>query len=79
MRRLGLMFWLLRVALPAILAHWAGRIGHALRLGAGSPDDRQQHEDSVAALLAALRWSTIISTLLLLLIIVEVLRLVSRW
>jgi hypothetical protein len=79
MRRLGLMLWLLRVVLPAVLAHWAGRVGHALRPWAGRPDDRRQHEPPVAALLEALRWSTLISMLLVLLITLEILRLVLRW
>ena len=77
MRRLGLAFWLLRVALPAIVMHWSVRAIRALRFrvdGLG----HQRSEDPVTTQIKALAWGNAASLLLLLLLILAILRIIAR-
>lgn len=78
MRRVGLAFWLLRVALPAIVTHWFARAIQVLRLRVDGLARQQRHEDPMTVLIKALGWSNIASMLLVLLLVLEILRIIAR-
>jgi hypothetical protein len=78
MRRVGLAFWLLRVALPAIVMHWSGRVIRVLRFRVDGLAYQQRSEDPVTALMKALGWSNAAAMLLMLLLILEIVRIIAR-